>query len=118
MKRLDSYAKNMVDFHLVMDLVPTLAKLFFLRTTLPRGAVNLSYVQSAILIGLGLQFKKVEDIEVDLGLNASQILPQFNKLMRKFTRVVKSVYESDIAHKIDEDSKMKKKGVEAQIAVV
>ena len=54
LKRLDSYAKNMVDFHLVMDLVPTLAKLFFTRTILPRGAVNLSYVQSAILIGLGL----------------------------------------------------------------
>jgi len=55
---------------------------------------------------------------VDLGLNVSQILPQFNKLMRKFTKVVKSVYESDIALKIDEDSKMKKKGAEAQIAVV
>jgi N-acetyltransferase 10 len=44
LKRLDSYAKNMVDFHLVMDLVPTLAKLFFTRTLLPRGAINLSYV--------------------------------------------------------------------------
>jgi N-acetyltransferase 10 len=65
----------MVDFHLVMDLVPTLAKLFFIQTTLPKGAINLSYVQSAILIGIGLQFKKVEDIEQDLGLNAAQILP-------------------------------------------
>lgn len=101
LKRLDSYAKNMVDFHLVMDLVPTLAKLFFTRATLPRGAINLSYVQSAILIGLGLQFKKVEDLEVDLGLNSSQILPQFNKLMRKFARVVKNVYERDIAEKMD-----------------
>lgn len=54
LRRLDSYAKNMVDFHLVMDLVPTFAKLFFLKTTLPKGAVGLSYVQSAILIGIGL----------------------------------------------------------------
>ena len=52
----------MVDFHLVMDLVPTLAKLFFIQATLPKGVVNLSYVQSAILIGIGLQFKKVEDL--------------------------------------------------------
>lgn len=68
---MDSYAKNMVDFHLVMDLVPTLAKLFFTKKTIPKGAVNLSYVQSTILIGIGLQFKKIEEIEVDLGLNSS-----------------------------------------------
>lgn len=97
----------MVDFHLVMDLVPTLAKLFFIQTTLPKGAVNLSYVQSAILIGIGLQFKKVEDIEADLGLNAAQILPQFNKVMKKFTRVLKSVFESDIEKTMDAESKIK-----------
>jgi len=44
----------MVDFHLVLDLVPTIAKLFFMKQVMPRGSVNLSYVQSAILIGLGL----------------------------------------------------------------
>ena len=71
LRRLDSYANNMVDFHLIMDLVPTLAKLFFLKQTLPRGAVNLSYAQSAILIGLGLQFKKVEQLETDLNLNSA-----------------------------------------------
>lgn len=61
----------MVDFHLIMDLVPVLAKLFFMKTTLPKGAVNLSYVQSAMLIGMGLQYKKIEDLEIDLGLNAN-----------------------------------------------
>mgnify|MGYP001090041641 CR=1 FL=1 len=65
----------MVDFHLVQDLVPTLAKLFFTAQVIPKGAINLSYVQSAILIGSGLQFKKIEDLETDLGLNSSQILP-------------------------------------------
>jgi len=44
LRRLDSYSKNMVDFHLVLDLVPTLAKLFYTKQTLPRGCVNLSYV--------------------------------------------------------------------------
>lgn len=89
LRRLESYSNNMVDFHLVLDLVPTLAKLFFLKQTLPRGSVNLSYVQSAILIGFGLQFKKVEDIEQDLGLNSAQILPQLNKVIKKFTKVIK-----------------------------
>lgn len=54
LKRLESYSKNMVDFHLIMDLVPTMAKMFFQKTLLPKGAVTLSYTQSAILLGLGL----------------------------------------------------------------
>jgi len=29
LKRLESYAKNLVDFHLVLDLIPTVAKLYF-----------------------------------------------------------------------------------------
>ena len=29
LKRLDSYSNNLVDFHLIMDLVPTIAKLHF-----------------------------------------------------------------------------------------
>lgn len=118
LRRLDSYSKNMVDFHLVLDLVPTLAKLFFTKTTLPKGSVNLSYVQSAILIGFGLQYKKVEDIEADLGLNSNQILPQFNKVMRKFTKVIKSVIERDVEKALDEESKANNVLAKAQISVV
>ena len=66
LKRLESYAKNLVDFHLIMDLVPTLAKLFFL--ILPEGALTLSYVQAATLTGMGLQFKTIEQLTKDFGL--------------------------------------------------
>lgn len=52
LKRLESYSKNLVDFHLIMDLVPTLAKLHFL--ILPVGTISLSYVQAATLTGMGL----------------------------------------------------------------
>jgi hypothetical protein len=54
-----------------MDLVPTLAKLYFSKQVLPRSAVTLSYTQSAILLGFGLQFKSVEDLQVDLNLQAN-----------------------------------------------
>jgi len=30
LKRLESYSNNFVDFHLIMDLVPTIAKLHFI----------------------------------------------------------------------------------------
>jgi N-acetyltransferase 10 len=42
LKRLESYSKNLVDFHLVMDLVPAMARLYF--SVLPPGALNLSPV--------------------------------------------------------------------------
>jgi len=29
LKRLESYSNNLVDFHLIMDLVPSIAKLYF-----------------------------------------------------------------------------------------
>ena len=36
-----------------------------------------------------------------LGLNADQILPQFNKIMRKFTKVFKTVFESEMEAQIE-----------------
>jgi len=42
LKRLSSYSKNLVDFHLVLDLVPAMAKLYF--HTLPKQAMSLSPV--------------------------------------------------------------------------
>lgn len=51
---------------------------------------------------MGLQFKKLEELEKDLNLNSAQILPLFNKMMRKFSKVIKSVFERDIAQEIDQ----------------
>ena len=105
LKRLESYSKNLVDFHLIMDLVPTLAKIYFNYSSLiPRSAVTLNYTQSAILLGLGLQFKSVEDLQTDLNLQANQLLPLFNKGIRKFTRVFREVYERHIADEMDRDA--------------
>ena len=42
LKRLEGYARNLVDFHLVMDLVPTIAKLHFSGDV--RHAVRLPHV--------------------------------------------------------------------------
>jgi N-acetyltransferase 10 len=85
-----------------MDLVPTLAKMYFNKQLLPRSLCTLSYTQSAILLGLGLQFKSVEDLQVDLNLQANQLLPLFNKGIRKFTRVFREVFEREIAKELDE----------------
>ena len=101
LKRLESYAKNLVDFHLIMDLVPTLAKLYFL--ILPVGAISLSYVQAATLTGMGLQFKTIDQLTGDLGLQSNQLLPLFNKAIRKFTKLIKEVFEFEIAQEMNRD---------------
>lgn len=76
LKRLESYGNNTLDFHVILDLLPLLSSLFFQRRLTsvassgdPEGGsksadVHLSAVQSAILLGVGLQRKTVEDIEV------------------------------------------------------
>lgn len=78
-----------------MDLVPAIARLYFY--VLPQGAFNLSPVQAALLVGVGLQHKSVDVLQSDLNLNANQLLPMFNKAMRKFTSLCKASYESEIA---------------------
>ncbi|KAJ7784801.1 helicase-domain-containing protein [Mycena olivaceomarginata] len=50
------------------------------------GDVKLSAVQSAILLGLGLQRKSIEEIETELSLPVSQTLALFSKVIRKITK--------------------------------
>ena len=79
-KRLNTYARNLADYHLVLDLVPLLARLRFGEQL----RAPLSPVQAAILLGLGLQHKSVEGLQGELGLPVSQLLALFNKLVRRF----------------------------------
>jgi N-acetyltransferase 10 len=60
LNRLKSYTKNQVDYHLVLDLIPTIAKLYFSGTF--GKHMNLGYINQAILVGLGLQMKSFDDI--------------------------------------------------------
>ena len=72
LKRLESYANNMLDYHVVLDLLPIIASLFFEKRL--GDEVRLSAVQSSILLALGLQRKTVEEVEVS---NTTQLLTCF-----------------------------------------
>jgi N-acetyltransferase 10 len=61
-KRLESYANNMLDYHVILDLLPTVAALYFEKRL--GEEVRLSAVQSSILLALGLQRKSIEEVEV------------------------------------------------------
>lgn len=64
LKRLESYANNMLDYHVILDLLPTVASLYFEKRL--GDEVHLSAVQSSILLALGLQRKAIEEVEVCL----------------------------------------------------
>ncbi|KAL0478988.1 N-acetyltransferase [Acrasis kona] len=87
LKRLNSYSNNLVDYHVVMDILPILARWFFTN----KIHFQLSFAQAAILCGLGLQHKRLEQLEKELDLPSNQLLALFNKCMRKFTKSLKQV---------------------------
>ncbi len=87
------YAQNLVDYHLVIDLVPEMARLYFLNKL---GAeFNLSLVQAAILVGIGLQRKSIEELEKELQLPPNQLLAMFNKIVKK---TISFLEETSVSH--------------------
>ena len=79
------YARNMADHYLVTDLLPPVARLFFLgylngpaageaSEGSQEGGLSLSMVQKALLLGVGLQHRSVDALAVELKLPVSQVL--------------------------------------------
>eukprot|EP00005_Dracoamoeba_jomungandri_P005904 CAMPEP_0174262392 /NCGR_PEP_ID=MMETSP0439-20130205/12946_1 /TAXON_ID=0 /ORGANISM="Stereomyxa ramosa, Strain Chinc5" /LENGTH=905 /DNA_ID=CAMNT_0015347091 /DNA_START=512 /DNA_END=3229 /DNA_ORIENTATION=+ len=107
-KRLESYSQNLVDYHTIMDLVPPIARFYFLnkfsglsedsqvKIGNAAAGVNLSYVQAAILLAMGLQHKVVTDIVDDLKLQSNQVLAMFTKTMRKVFNFLRRLEEWEI----------------------
>jgi len=62
LKRLESYAQNSLDYHVILDLLPTVATLYFEKRL--GNEMRLSVIQSSMLLGMGLQRKSVEEVEV------------------------------------------------------
>ncbi|GAB7356715.1 hypothetical protein MBLNU459_g7420t1 [Dothideomycetes sp. NU459] len=97
LKRLDSYSNNMLDYHVILDLLPKIAELFFTGRIKGDEAVKLSGVQQALLCAIGLQRKTLEDVEKEIGLGMSQLLAMFVKVMRKVSTYFRSLVEGAVA---------------------
>ncbi|EPQ51169.1 DUF699-domain-containing protein [Gloeophyllum trabeum ATCC 11539] len=105
LKRLESYANNMLDYHVILDLLPTVAQLYFekrLGKAPGEGGdgeeeVRLSAVQSSILVALGSQRKTVEEVESELQLPVSQTLALFVKLIRKISKRLVHIQKAAIS---------------------
>ncbi|CAE7507112.1 nat10, partial [Symbiodinium microadriaticum] len=95
LKRLELYSRNMVDHHMIMDTVPVLSRLFFLKRLAP--TVRLSNLQAAILLAVGLQHKDLDDLCGELNLPINQVLAFFNKTVRRLSSALRDLVESEIS---------------------
>lgn len=93
LKRLEMYSQNMVDYHLIMDLIPAISRLYFLNQL---GDLALSAAQSALLLGIGLQHKSVDQLEKEIELPSGQLMGLFNRIIRKVVKLFNEVQEKAI----------------------
>ncbi|KAA0714877.1 RNA cytidine acetyltransferase [Triplophysa tibetana] len=93
LKRLEMYSRNMVDYHLMMDMMPAIARMYFLKQM---GGVMLSVAQCALLLGVGLQHKRVDDLEKEIELPSSQLMGLFNRVIRKIVQFFNTLQEKAI----------------------
>ncbi|XP_013931419.1 PREDICTED: N-acetyltransferase 10 [Thamnophis sirtalis] len=93
LKRLEMYSRNMVDYHLIMDMIPTISRMYFLNKF---GDMPLSATQAALLLGIGLQHKSVDQLEKEIGLPSGQLMGLFNRTIRKVVQLFNSVQEKAV----------------------
>ncbi|KAG0347176.1 hypothetical protein BG004_008274 [Podila humilis] len=100
LKRLESYSNQMLDYHVILDLIPLIASIWF------DGKVEdfkLTGIQSTLLLALGLQRKTIDDVEKELSLSASQLLAFFIKMIRKFSTTFNDARARGYAEVITDD---------------
>lgn len=90
LSRLESYARNYVDYHMILDTIPEISRLYFNRRF---GDLSMSALQETILIGQGLQHKTIDELLSEFPKVASaQLLSLFN---RSVIKIVKALQVGD-----------------------
>ncbi|CAL1380077.1 unnamed protein product [Linum trigynum] len=92
MERLRAYTDSLVDFHLILDIVPVLARLYF-RGKLP---VTLSSDEADVLLCIGLQQQNFTRVEEQLKSERTAILSRFMKAMKRIHHYLQGVASDEI----------------------
>ncbi|OAP63200.1 hypothetical protein AYL99_02427 [Fonsecaea erecta] len=109
--RLESYANNLLDYHVILDLLPALAYLYFTgRLKLPPCNVSLSGVQQSILLAIGLQRKDLSEVEKELNLPSNQLLAMFVKVVRKISTALRAVVSGEVDASLGEKKEVEING--------
>jgi N-acetyltransferase 10 len=84
----------MLDYHVILDMLPPIAQLYFSGRL--KSAVTLSGVQRALLLAIGLQRKEFSDLEKELNLSSSQLMAMFVKIVRKVAASFRNILEGAV----------------------
>lgn len=93
LKRLESYSNNLIDFYLIRDLIPPVARLFFFKQLDEK--VRLSFAQCATLLGFGLQFREIEHVAQELTMEVGHCLALFTKTIKKIAKSLRETFEKE-----------------------
>eukprot|EP00762_Andalucia_godoyi_P001119 ANDGO_01938.mRNA.1 RNA cytidine acetyltransferase len=94
--RLEAYCTGLVDYHVIVDMLPTIAKLLFT----DRISFSVSAAQAAILFALGLQHRSVDDLQKELNLTSAQVLALFGKAIRRISSHFRKIQEREVESKL------------------
>ena len=99
LRRLASFAAQIVDHHTITDLLSDLSRLYFTPAQTPLSAkiqedIKLTGIQAAILLGCGLQSKSLKRLSGEFGLPMGQLVSTLIKVMRKFSDLFTEVREA------------------------
>ncbi|ODV85033.1 hypothetical protein CANARDRAFT_28753 [[Candida] arabinofermentans NRRL YB-2248] len=118
LKRLESYANNLIDYHVVVDMMPYISHLYF-QGRISKD-VNLSHVQRAILLAVGLQHKDVDQVAKELNIESNQAMAMFAKVIRKVSTHFRSLLQQAIAEdmpQLEEDENLKEMNGELEPSI-
>ena len=92
--RLRQYASSLADRHLILDLVPALARMYFGGDF---GDAHISAGQAALLVSMGLQMQDIDRAAEELALPVGQAMALFNKAIRRFHGILRERMEARVA---------------------
>lgn len=106
LKRLESYGSNLIELQVVVDLMPTIAALYFsrrLRVSDDDTELSVSGVSAALLLAVGLQRRSLEDVAGELQIVVSQAHALLSKAVRWIVKNVRAVERRAIAENLEDE---------------
>ncbi|XP_053671171.1 RNA cytidine acetyltransferase [Anopheles nili] len=102
-QRLEMYINNQIEFRLIMDLTIDLASLYFQGKM---AGAHIETLHKAILLGMGLQNKSIDNLMEELNMPSNQVLAKFYDCMKKLTTYIVRTMESTIEGSMVKESQL------------
>lgn len=95
---LQMYSKTLAEYHQILPMLLKISKLYFLGW-LP-ASVDLSAVQSTILLAIGVQGKSISQTAKELGLDSTQLLGLFGRALKKIETHLRSIEHEEFEKEV------------------